>query len=113
MNKNLLRATAMLAVLFAGSMLYAQMSQGTEQGPPGPQAMPPSPEQRLQRMTQQLSLTEAQQQQIKPLLESETQRMQALRQDSSLSPQNRGVKAQQIRQDTMSQIKPILTADQQ
>jgi Spy/CpxP family protein refolding chaperone len=113
MNKNLLRAIAMLAVLVGGSMLYAQMSQGGGQPGPGPSAVPPSPEQRLQRMTQQLNLTEGQQQQIKPLLDNESQQMQALWQDSSLSQQDRGAKAQQIRQNTTDQIKPILNADQQ
>ena len=113
MKKNLIRAAIMLAVLMAGSMLCAQMGQGAGQGGPGPRAMQPSPEQRLQHMTQQLNLTEAQQQQIKPLLESDAQQTQALQQDSSLSQQDRWSKAQQIRQNTTDQIKPILNADQQ
>jgi hypothetical protein len=64
-------------------------------------------------MTQQLNLSDAQQQQIKPILENEEKQMQAMRQDSSLSRDDRMSKMQQLRQDTSSQIKPILNADQQ
>ena len=64
-------------------------------------------------MTQQLNLTSEQQTQIKPILESESQQMQELRGNTSLSQQDRMAKMQEIRQTTASQIKPILNADQQ
>ena len=64
-------------------------------------------------MTSQLNLTTDQQAKIKPILESESQQMQALHQDSSLSREDRMSKMQQIRQGTNEQIKPILTSDQQ
>jgi hypothetical protein len=70
-------------------------------------------DQRLQRMTKQLNLSDAQQQQIKPILENEAKQMQSLHEDSSLSQQDRMSKMQQIRQGTSNQIKPILNADQQ
>jgi Spy/CpxP family protein refolding chaperone len=72
-----------------------------------------SPDQKLQMMTSQLNLTTDQQAKIKPILESESQQMQALHQDSSLSREDRMSKMQQIRQGTNEQIKPILTSDQQ
>ena len=72
-----------------------------------------SPDQRLQRMTQQLNLTDDQQQKIKPVLEQEQQQMQALHQDTSMSQQDRMSKMQQIRQDTNDQIKSVLNPDQQ
>lgn len=113
MIKNLVHSAVMLAVLVTGGTLCAQMSQTPYQPSPGPRAVPPSPEQRLQRMTQQLGLTDAQQQQIKPLLESESQQMQALQQDASISQPDKWPKMKQIRQSTTDQIKPILTSDQQ
>jgi len=64
-------------------------------------------------MTKQLNLSDAQQQQIKPILENEAKQMQTLREDSSLSQQDRMSKMMQIRQDSSGQIKPILNADQQ
>jgi Spy/CpxP family protein refolding chaperone len=75
--------------------------------------MPPTPQQRLQHMTRDLNLTEAQQQQIKPLLESESDQMRTLQQDSSLAPPDRNAKMAQLRQGTNDQIRPILTAEQQ
>jgi Spy/CpxP family protein refolding chaperone len=74
---------------------------------------PMTADERLQRMTKQLSLTEAQQQQIKPILENEAKQMQTLREDSSLSQDDRRTKMMQIRQESSTQIKPILNADQQ
>jgi Spy/CpxP family protein refolding chaperone len=74
---------------------------------------PMSVDQKLQMMTKQLNLTTDQQEKIKPILENESQQMQALHQDSSLSREERMSKTQQIRQGTNEQIKPILTSDQQ
>jgi len=117
MKKNFVHAAVIFAVLAASTAVYAQMGQGEGQAQGGGQwghgqGQPPTAEQRLQRMTQQLNLSEAQQQQIKPILENESKQTQALREDSSLSQQDRMTKMMAIRQDSASQIKPILNADQ-
>jgi hypothetical protein len=113
MKKNLLHAAVIFTLLAGSAALYAQ---GQEQ--PGGQwghgqGQPMTADQRLQHMTKQLNLTDAQQQQIKPILENEARQMQTLREDSSLSQQDRMGKMIEIRQGTASQIKPILNADQQ
>ena len=113
MKKNLLHAAMIFTLLAGTTALYAQ---GQEQ--PGGQwghgqGQPMTVDQRLQNMTNQLNLSEAQQQQIKPILENESKQMQTLRDDSSLSQQDRRSKMMQIRQETAGQIKPILNADQQ
>jgi Spy/CpxP family protein refolding chaperone len=116
MKKVLLHAAVMFAVLAASSALYAQMGPGQEQasGQSGHgQGQPMTADQRLQRMTKQLNLSDAQQQQIKPILENEAKQMQTLHDDSSLSQPDRMNKMMQIRQDSSSQIKPILNSDQQ
>jgi len=114
MRKLVLPATLALVLAIAGSCSWAQMGP-TGGGPGGGQMSrgPMSPDQRLQMMTKQLDLTTDQQAKIKPILESESQQMQALHQDSSLSREDRMSKMQQIRQGTNDQIKPILTSDQQ
>jgi len=112
MKQVLLRSTLAVAVVLGGVTAYAQMATpgaGEAHG----QRQPMSSDQRLQMMTQQLSLTGDQQEQIKPILENESQQMQALRSDTALSQQDRMSKMQAIRKDTASQIKPILNADQQ
>ncbi len=115
MKKVLLHTAVIFAMLAGSSAVYAQMGQGEGQGGGQwghGQGQPPTAEQRLQRMTKQLNLSEAQQQQIKPILENESKQMQALHEDSSLSQQDRTTKMMAIRQDSASQIKPILNADQ-
>jgi Spy/CpxP family protein refolding chaperone len=80
---------------------------GGQWGHHGP-GQPMTADQRLQRMAKQLNLSDAQQQQIKPILENEAKQMQGLREDRSLSKQERMNKMQQIRHGTLDQIKPIL-----
>jgi Spy/CpxP family protein refolding chaperone len=114
MNKTLLRATAMACLLLGAMAVFAQQQAAPPQG--GGQwqrGQMPTPEQRLQRMTQALNLTEDQQAKIKPILENESTQMQGLRSDTSLSQEDRMAKMKQIRENTTSQINPILTPDQQ
>jgi periplasmic protein CpxP/Spy len=111
MKKTFLYAVAIFALLAASTAVYAQMPQGQDQG--GGPRQPMTADQRLQRMSQQLNLSEAQQQQIKPILENESKQMQALRDDTSLSQDDRRSKMMQIRLESAGQIKPILNADQQ
>lgn len=101
-----LTALAMALTVVSGSG-WAQMGPG--QGGHSPM----SPDQRLQMMTKQLDLTADQQAKIKPLLESESQQMQTLHQDTSLSQEDRMSKMKQIRQSTNDQIKSSLNPDQQ
>ncbi len=111
MKKTFFYAAAIFTLLAGSTAVYAQMPQGQDQG--GGPRQPMTADQRLQRMSQQLNLSEAQQQQIKPILENESKQMQALRDDTSLSQDDRRSKMMQIRQESASQIKPILNADQQ
>ncbi len=116
MKKNMFIATVIFTMLAGGTVMFAQMGQGQGQGNGQwghGQGQPPTADQRLERMTQQLNLTGAQQEQIKPILENESTQMQALRADTSLSQDDRRAKMMQIRQESAAQIKPILNADQQ
>jgi Spy/CpxP family protein refolding chaperone len=70
-------------------------------------------EERLQQLSQELNLTDEQKQKIRPALRDEFQQMRALRQDTSLSQQDRIAKAQQIRKASRQQINQFLTPDQQ
>jgi periplasmic protein CpxP/Spy len=113
-KKLTLPATLALVLAIAGVSAWAQM--GPPAGGPGGGQMgrgPMSPEQKLQMLTKQLNLTSDQQEKIKPILESESQQMQTLRQDSSLSGEDRMSKMREIRQNANDQIKSNLTTDQQ
>ena len=72
-----------------------------------------SPEQQLDHLSKRLKLTDDEKSKIMPILQDQAQQMQSLRQDTSMSPQDRRAKFQQIHQNTMSQIRPILDESQQ
>lgn len=114
MNRAFLRAAAMVCLLLGAMAVFAQDQPAPPQGGGGWQrGQMPTADQRLQRMTQMLNLTEDQQAKIKPILENESTQMQTLRSDTSLSQEDRMAKMKQIRESTTSQINPILTPDQQ
>ncbi len=114
MKRSLVCALLTLALACCGTALYAQQdnmgqSGGAQQG----HRTPMSPEQRLDHMTKMLNLTPDQQEKIKPILENQSTQMQSMRQDATMSRDDRMAKAQQLRQTTDDQIKAVLTPEQQ
>jgi protein CpxP len=118
MIKRLAFSMTLLATLALTTQALAQYAgmgqerQGGQRQHGGPNAMG-DPDAQLQRMSQRLNLTDEQKDKIKPLLQDQAKQMDSLRQDSSLSQQDRWTKMQEIRQNTMKQIRPLLNADQQ
>jgi len=113
MKKIMICALLTVALSCCGTALFAQMQ---DSGPAagGPQhKMPMSTDERLQHMTQMLNLTSDQQAKIRPILENESQQMQALRTDTSMAREDKMTKMRSIRENTNGQISPILTSDQQ
>jgi Spy/CpxP family protein refolding chaperone len=83
--------------------------QGTpQQGAPQPMTM----QQRMAGITQALSLTDAQQQQIYPLLQEAQQKMQALAADNSTPIADRQAQADVVRKNLHTQIEAVLTPEQ-
>jgi protein CpxP len=76
-------------------------------------AMGMNPDAMLEHMSQELKLSDDQKAKIKPILEDQSKQMQELRQNTSASEQDRRTKMTQIHENTMSQVRPILTSDQQ
>jgi periplasmic protein CpxP/Spy len=66
----------------------------------------------LARMTTRYSLTAEQQDQVKPILVSQQHQIQALREDTALSREDRMAKMQTLRSDSNVKIKAILNDDQ-
>jgi Spy/CpxP family protein refolding chaperone len=116
MKKLPLVFTAMVLSLslaaFGQSSPDTQSGQGEHHGRgQGRQGM--NADAQLEHMSRALNLTDDQKAKIKPILEDQSNKMHQLMQDTSVSQQDKRSKFQQIHQDTMSQIKPILTSDQQ
>jgi len=87
-------------------------AMGGHQGKGG-HGMRGTPEQRLERLSKQLNLTDDQKAKIKPILEDEDTKMKALWQDSSTDPQDKRGKFMALHQSSNDQIKALLTDDQQ
>jgi Spy/CpxP family protein refolding chaperone len=113
MKKLLICTLLTVALACCGTTLFAQMESGSSQEGGGMRHMPMSTDDRLQHLSQMLNLTSDQQQKIRPILDQESQQMQSLRGDTSMSREDKMTKMRSIRENTMSQITPILTADQQ
>jgi len=67
---------------------------------------------RLDKLAQELNLTDAQKAQIKPILESEKSHIKSVRADKSLTKDQMKQKLVAIMKDSRAQILPILTAAQ-
>jgi Spy/CpxP family protein refolding chaperone len=72
-----------------------------------------TPEAQLDRLTQQLNLTDEQKAKIKPILEDQAKQMETLRGDTSVSPQDRRSQFMQLRENTSKKIRAVLDPDQQ
>lgn len=75
--------------------------------------MMPSTDDRLQHLSQVLNLSDDQKAKIRPMLDDESSKMQAVWQDNSVPRDQKRAKMQQIHQDTSEQMKTVLNQDQQ
>jgi protein CpxP len=85
-----------------------EVSTNSQPARPHPMLRGPS----IDRLAQMLNLTDAQKAQIQPILDVEHQKMRDLRNDTSLSMDEKRSKMKELREDTSSQLQPILTPDQ-
>ena len=104
-----------ILVLSAAGVTFAQTS---------PQASTPdkhaavhqkgeSAEQHLQMLSEKLNLTDDQKAKLKPILQDQMQQMKAVREDSSLSEDQRRAKMKSIHESLHDQINAVLTPEQQ
>ena len=77
-----------------------------------PLAAQHAPKSQVQRIVDQLNLTPDQRAKADPFLEEDAKKIRALRDDSSLSDEDRKKKTAEIRKGTVAQLKPILTEEQ-
>ena len=106
------QCAALAVCLLGGASVFAQDTGGGPDSAPHPRRGMMDPAQQLQGMTKRYNLSTDQQTQLKPVLESQQQQMQALRGDSSLSREDRMAKMQSIHADTKTKIEAVLNDDQ-
>ncbi len=106
--------------LLATGLTLCSAAAFAQQDTPAPDAsaqqgghrQPPTPDEQVARMTKRYNLSSDQQAQIKPILANQQQQMQALRQDSSLSQEDRMAKVKSIRDDSSAKISALLNDSQ-
>jgi Spy/CpxP family protein refolding chaperone len=85
-------------------------------GAPPPGGPPGGPGMRgqagFERIAEQLNLTDDQKPKVKAIIEDQRKKMGDLRQDTSLSREDKMAKRKAIQDDTVAQMKAVLTADQ-
>jgi Spy/CpxP family protein refolding chaperone len=106
-----------LTLLWIGVALAQAPDTSGNGGPPGPGPGRETPAQRMDRLATLLDLTDAQRTQVAAVLEEEHTKMQQQRQQAQASgqrPSFEQMKAvhDQVQQDTIAKLTPILTADQ-
>ena len=114
--KRFLTLTATGLVALGLSMYGAQVS--AQSGPSsdkdhGARRQRMSPDQQLERLSSTLNLTDAQQGQLRPILEARYQKTESLRSDSTLSQQDRRSKMRSLFEESNNQIRAVLNSDQQ
>lgn len=67
----------------------------------------------LQRLSQELNLTDDQKTKLKPILQDESQQLQAVKSDTSMTQDQKVAKTKEIRTACKSKIGEILTPEQQ
>jgi periplasmic protein CpxP/Spy len=67
---------------------------------------------RLEQMSKELNLSEEQKGKLKTVFQQEAERMKSLRQDTSLTPEQRREKVRGLREEFAGKIKEVLTKEQ-
>ena len=104
-----------ILVVLAACLLLTGRTNAAPQTPlQGHEAMgTSSPEAHLQMLSEKLNLTEDQKAKLKPILEDQAQQMKAVRDDASLTPEQKAAKKKAIHETTHDQINAVLTPGQQ
>jgi Spy/CpxP family protein refolding chaperone len=114
--QNKIAALALGGVLTLG--MGVALAQDTQAPPPQANGAPArgergmNPDRQLARLTKELSLTSAQQDQIRPLLAERAQKMQALMQNQALAPEDRRTQMRTVNEGTQNGIVAVLTDEQ-
>jgi Spy/CpxP family protein refolding chaperone len=111
--------TMLIAALAAGSLLVwspALRAADTNTPPSTPPAGAPPAGQRppgmRSPMLDQLNLTADQKPKVQAIREAQRQKVRDLRQDTSLTPEDRKAKMKALRDDEVTQMKAVLTPEQ-
>jgi periplasmic protein CpxP/Spy len=104
----LLAALTLGGLVVCSNMALAQDAKDGKKGGKGR----PTVEQQMERMTEQLTLTDAQKPKVKAVLEESQKKRQEMFNDSSVPQDQRREKMQALMKDQDAKLKGILTTEQ-
>lgn len=115
---------SLLVLVAAGAISIAAPFAAAQDAPPADQSQPSQehggwhhgpqdPAQHTKELAKHLDLTADQQAKVQDALQSQHSQMQSLRQDNSLSQEDRRAKMMEIHKNTDSQIRTLLDSNQQ
>src|SRR5579864_4335292 len=110
------RWSILTILLLAAGLTFAQPSQQSQAPTPDKHAgmhHEESADQHLQMLSEKLNLTEDQKAKLKPVLQDQMQQMKAVREDSSLSEEQKRAKMKTVHESLHDQINAVLTPEQQ
>ena len=107
-----------ILVLLALGLTFAQTPQETQAPPSDKQAgmhhhNEMSADQHLQMLSEKLNLTDDQKAKLQPILQDNMQQIKTVREDSSLSQEQKHAKLKSIHDSMHEQINAVLTPEQQ
>ena len=104
-----------ILILLAAGLTFAQPSQESQAPTPNKHAgmqRGESADQHLQMLSEKLNLTDDQKAKLRPILQDQMQQMKAVREDSSLSEEQKRAKMKPIHESLHDQINAVLTPEQ-
>ena len=105
--------TLLIAALAAGALLAGSSALRAQDATNTPPAGEHSPGMKSHPdLAKQLDLTDAQKPKVEAIRKNATEKGRALREDTSLTPEEKRAKAKAIREDTATQMKGVLTPEQ-
>ncbi len=109
------RRTLVSLAAVAGALSFQPLTCAADTNEPAPPTGGGGPgalRERMQDTARDLNLTDAQKQQLQTIIRGEMEKMRDLRQDNSLSPQEKREKLQAAHEEIMAEVKNVLTPEQ-
>jgi periplasmic protein CpxP/Spy len=89
-----------------------QNNNGNDQQQQGMRRQAPSPDREVKRLAKRLNLTDDQQKQLLPIFTDRQQQFESIRNDNSLTQDQRRTKMRSLREETDTKVKAVLTDSQ-
>ncbi len=114
MSKHVIKIAASAVLIFGLGLCGARAN--AQAGPPDTahsgRGHRMSPDQQLDHLSKALNLTDDQKNQIRPILQDRSEKMQSIRSDSALSREDRRTRMREAFEDSGNKIRSVLNDDQ-